>query len=386
LAVEQEKELDFVKLEQSRSYKVYSRAVKNPVTLKQYNYYLREFLRYAHFTSYDEIVACNAEKIQELLENWMMDLADRGIKGTSIRTRLAPVELLLEMNRVLFYKKILHRLLPKDEGELGGNAAYTNEDIRLMLGSTTKLRTKALIHFLASTGARPGALTDPVLRKKHLVDMPLGCIGVRIYDNHKEGYWAFLTPEASRALTLYLNTRIHNGEILDEESPIFAKEGKRFGYLANYNMKNIMMNLMKISCVERKKIGKRYDKAMNYGFRKRFNGILKMNNEVNSNIAEKLMAHKKGLDGTYLKPTREECFAEFQKAIQDLTIDNSERLLFQNKKLEVELSKQARLEEENSSLQKKISEIILDLEKVKKHQEMTEKYNRINNIPVPESH
>jgi hypothetical protein len=77
LTVEQEKELDFVKLEQSRSYKIYSRAVKNPVTLKQYNYYLREFLKYAHFTSYDEIVACKTDKIQELLENWMMDLAKR---------------------------------------------------------------------------------------------------------------------------------------------------------------------------------------------------------------------------------------------------------------------------------------------------------------------
>jgi integrase/recombinase XerD len=107
-----------------------------------------------------------------------------------------------------------------------------------MLGSTTKVRTKAMIHFLASTGVRPGALPDPVLGKKHLVDMPLGCIGVRIYDNSKEGYWAFLTPEASTALALYLNTRIHKGEIMDEESPLFAKdEGKRFGYLTNNHMK-----------------------------------------------------------------------------------------------------------------------------------------------------
>jgi integrase/recombinase XerD len=52
---------------------------------------------------------------------------------------------------------------------------------------------------------------------------------------------------------------------------------------------------------------------------------LKLNNDVNSNIAEKLMAHKRGLDGTYLQPTREQCFAEFVKAIPDLTIDQTER-------------------------------------------------------------
>ena len=60
-------------------------------------------------------------------------------------------------------------------------------------------------------------------------------------------------------------------------------------------------------------------------FRKRFNTILKINNDVNSNIAEKLMAHKKGLDGVYLQPTREECFNEFVKAILQLTVDDSQR-------------------------------------------------------------
>lgn len=64
-------------------------------------------------------------------------------------------------------------------------------------------------------------------------------------------------------------------------------------------------------------------------YRKRFNGILKMNNNVNSNIAEKLMAHKKGLDGVYLEPAREECFAEFVKAITELTTDGSMKKQFE---------------------------------------------------------
>lgn len=37
------------------------------------------------------------------------------------------------------------------------------------------------------------------------------------------------------------------------------------------------------------------------------------------------MAHKRGLDGTCLKPTMEECFAEFKKAIPELTVNNSAR-------------------------------------------------------------
>lgn len=98
---------------------------------------------------------------------------------------------------------------------------------------------------------------------------------------------------------------------------------------------------MKKAGVARQKVNtKNYDKAVNYGFRKRFNTILKLNNEVNSNVAEKLMAHKNGLDGRYLTPTREECFKEFRKAISDLTIN-------QTKRQEIEIEKQ----------QKKIDEI-----------------------------
>jgi len=48
------------------------------------------------------------------------------------------------------------------------------------------------------------------------------------------------------------------------------------------------------------------------------------------------MAHKKGLDGTYLQPTLEECYKEFFKAISDLTIDDNERLRIQNNVLEKE--------------------------------------------------
>ena len=73
-------------------------------------------------------------------------------------------------------------------------------------------------------------------------------------------------------------------------------------------------------------------------FRKRFNGKLKMENSVNSNIVEKLMAHKKGIDGRYLRPTRDECYAEFCKAIQSLTVNKEEKQANEIKKLKVDLT------------------------------------------------
>ena len=76
---------------------------------------------------------------------------------------------------------------------------------------------------------------------------------------------------------------------------------------------------------------------MDHGFRKRFNTVLKLNNTVNPNIAEKLLGHANGLDGVYFKPTREECFTEFLKVISELTISPVERqrLIIENQKKEI---------------------------------------------------
>jgi len=95
--------------------------------------------------------------------------------------------------------------------------------------------------------------------------------------------------------------------------------------------------------VQRVKKGRRYDIQINHGFRKRTNTILKLESDVNSNIAEKILGHKNGLDGVYLAPTRQECFKEFCKGIVQLTISDSERQKIEIKKLEEEKSEIAEL-------------------------------------------
>ena len=348
-------------LEECRSYKIFKKAVKNEKTLRIYNYALKEFLRYTNFKNYDEV--CKSDKIQEILENWIMDLSDKALKGNSIRTRLSPVELLLEMNRVVFYKKILHKLIPNDTGISGGGLPFTNDDIKQMLESTKKLRTKAIIHFIASTGIRPSAIIDPILRKKHLIEMPHDCLAIKVYDNSQEGYWAFLTPEARKSLYQYFTSRRLNGENLNDESPLFVNEndkidgqGKRikFSHLTLDNLSTIMSDLVDHAGILRTKTGNRYDKATVYGFRKRFNTILKNNNQVNSNIAEKLMAHKRGLDGVYFVPTIDDCFNEFYKAVADLTVNQEEKLKVENLQQKKKLDELEQERQNNADLRETV--------------------------------
>jgi integrase/recombinase XerD len=225
------------------------------------------------------------------------------------------------------------------------------------------IRKQSIIHFLASTGVRPAALVDPVLKIKHLksmpnlndpINQPHYCYAVKVYDESREGYWAFLTPEARKIIDRYLNGRKLTGEKLDDESPLFTTLGSRWNtknqYLTDENMQEILGRIVKGSKIIRKKTGNRYDKSLVYMFRKRFNTVLKINNNVNSNIAEKLMAHKKGLDGTYLQPSLDQFYAEFFKAISDLTIEDTERLRATNKILEKEKSELRQLNEEKEQI------------------------------------
>lgn len=310
------------------SFRNFDDAIKHDTTRHSYHYSLNEFMRFVSLDNYDELTKKDKDIIQKLLENWVRFLKKKNLISNTISTKLNSVELFLDMNKITWFKKIVRKMLPDSDRIPGGDVPFTTEDLARLKQAAKKLRDIAVIDFLTSTGVRPGCLSDPVLKLKHLADMPYGCKAIKVYDNSRDGYWAFLTPEATKSLNRYLDSRKRNGEELGPESVLFKtyeNPNKKKDYLTADSVRQTLVNLLKLAGIERKKNGNRYDKAIVYGFRKRFNGILKMNNEVNSNIAEKLMAHKKGLDGNYLKPTREECFKEFYKAVHELTIDPTER-------------------------------------------------------------
>jgi integrase/recombinase XerD len=185
-------------------------------------------MKFAKIEEYDEITKLKIDRIQKLLENWVIDQKSRNLKSATIKAKLNAVELFLEMNKKLFHKKILHKLIPSDDCVSGGQKPFTDEEIRQMLTATTKLRTKALIHFFASTGSRPSSIADPILRIKHIESIGQGCKVVRIYDGSKEGYWGFLTPEAATALDNYLKSRRLNGEEIGPESPVFINTESKY--------------------------------------------------------------------------------------------------------------------------------------------------------------
>ncbi len=231
------------------------------------------------------------------------------------------------------------------------------------------MRKRCIISILSSLGIRPGALIDPVLCFKHLIPIE-DCYAVKIYDESLSGYWGFLIPEARQDVDNYRSERESMGEKITDDSPILATLNSRWNaknkFMTNDNLKEILLKLIK-GKVRRKKNGNRYDKALATMFRKRFNTKLKLNNAVNSNIAELAMAHKlPGSQGNYTKPTMEECFKEMKKAIPELTIDPTARQ-------KLKISKQ---QEQIVKLEKQEAVIANQAEQLEIMQDELERVNR----------
>lgn len=233
-----------------------------------------------------------------------------------------------------------------------------------MLDSENKKRNRALIHLLASTGARKGSI--PELRIKHLKKMPHDCYCVLFYEDSIEEYCTFLTPEASKELDLYLEERKKDGEFLEDFSPLFRKH-YQFGIqqveaINNKTLDQIMERIVNRLKIREKKSSNRYDKMLEHAFRKRFETILKLDKDIPVAVAEKLIGHKSyfddrgnkiQLDENYVVPEVDQLFEYFKLAIPKLTINDSTRKQFELDKIKEEKSE---LENVNLVLKQTVKE------------------------------
>jgi len=354
-----------------KCYQLFLSGIRTKNTREKYEYYLKKFLKETKLKNYSALIDLDDETRQDLVEKYVLMLKSKNLKRTSVRPHLYAIELFFDMNKKFLHKTVLSKMIQGIPDHIkGGEKAYTDEDIRKMLEKAPDSRARALIHFMASLGARPGVIVDPVLTFGMTESMPLGCLAIHLYENSNEQYWGFLTPEATKSLHEYRNERIRHGEKITKDSPVFRSDYNEIGQapvksLSENNSFQIINRIVKNARIERVKIGNRYDKALNTAFRKRFNTIMKTIDGVNNNLAEKLMGHSITipLDNTYLNALKDKLFLEFKKAIPELTIDNSERdkikIQNQNEKIS-ELEEKTKRIDELEKRMKRIEKISPD--------------------------
>jgi site-specific recombinase XerD len=198
------------KVNESRSLKLFESAIKSDYTRKGYHFTLKKFMTFTDIDDFDKLAGLPEKEIQKILEDYVIHLKTQNMNPNSFPIMFTSLQLFFAMNdKILNWKKI-KKFYPDTIKKIGHNT-YTTEQIQVLLNATTDFRNRAIILILASTGCRVGALAD--LKPKHLKDMPDGCKRVIIYENSKEEYPAFLTPETSKVIDQYLQKRQKNGEL-----------------------------------------------------------------------------------------------------------------------------------------------------------------------------
>lgn len=316
-----------------RCFKKFINSLNSVLAQQSYGYHIQKFMKFCvdakHISGaeeFEELLEFDSEKITDVLEDYVEYLQEDNYKNVS--TALSSPELFFTMNRKIWHHKLVRKGIKRLDRIRGGSLPITDEEIEQVYNHCKRPRDRCVISLLGCIGIRPGAIIDPIIRFKHLTPIE-DCYALRIYDESREGYLAIIIPEARRDLDEYKASRIRNGETITGDSPILATESSRWSpkyeYLTQRTLTALLERRIK-DHVKRIKTDRDFDKAITYMFRKRFNTKLKLNNEVNSDVAELCMGHKlAGSQHTYTKPTVQEVYAAIKPAFESLTIDSAKR-------------------------------------------------------------
>jgi len=328
------------------SYQKFYEAIHVEATRKTYQIYIKKFLDYAN-EDYESIVKLSQSEIEDLVFNYVIhlkDLTERTGKPSpnSYNTMTSPIKLFLDMNDILLNWVKIKKYFPAKR-PVSNQLPYTDEDARELLAATTSVRNKAFIHFLAATGCRVGAI--PELTIEDVKPIEEGAI-VTIYKDTTEEYKTCLTPEAYYHLKKYLSQRINTSP----EASLFTTKNnvEPLSLDAAGDVIRHIRKQAKLTVDNGRKTTK--GKSQNHAFRKRFSLCL-ANADIQSKFIEYMMGHYEKQDRHYFKPSDEDLWFQYKKAIKILTLDKSEAM-----KHELE-QKKIIIDDYEKRLQEKVSEI-----------------------------
>lgn len=300
----------------------FNESIKSKYTKMNYRSHLKAFMSYMKIDDCDELTKMQETLLQYKIEDYVV-LLKQTTSPNSLPTKLLGIKHFCVMNHMRVDWDIVRKMYPA-KTKTNPLRCWRRDEIGKIARAASNKRDRALVLFLASTGARIGVFDHGVLMS-HTKKMPNGCMAVQCYAGDVSEYWSFLTPQATRVLQSYISSRITRGETITDDSPLFrnhftAQTVCRVRQLRWSGARSVISRTVARSGVFRLKSNLRYEVQTDHGFRKFFNTTLKLDNRINYNIAEKLMGHKNGLDGTYLTPTIEQCYHEFKKVMQKLEV------------------------------------------------------------------
>ena len=332
-------------------------------TKKTYTKYLKDFLKFCQFTEFEQLMEMSDSEKYESIMDYLLHLSvEKKLSHTTLMNAYSAIKKFFAINGIkLDWEQISNNCLGRKNGNSNGkiieDRVYTKEEI-IQLLDHADLRMKVIILTMLSSGIRVGGLADLKIKDLQYIEkFQIYKINVYSFDS-KEKYVTYCTPECASIINKYLEYRKKIGDSIAPESPlIYLKTSKANGYkkeriedhyfdkhISSDSMQQSVSRLQRKSQLIPKQSGEkdptkraqiRKPMMRCHAFRKIFDTIC-IENNVNHYVKEKLLGHtaKLGLDVNYFRPTESQLLNEYLKVVNDLTINDENRLSKQIKELQ----------------------------------------------------
>jgi Site-specific recombinase XerD len=349
--------------------KFFEESIKSKYTRKAYLLHFKKYMEHLGSKFNSLLEEEDPKKIEQSIIDYII-LLKKTKSFAAIHNYVAAIIAFYKINDIILNIDKIARFMP-DKRKANKDRGYEHEEILRLLGVSDE-RMRVVILLLASTGMRIGAIPGLRLRNLEKIEVEVGIkiYKIIVYENDNEEHFTFCTPECAKAIDEYLEMRKRYGEKLYQDCYLVREQfdirdpfaiSKCQKTIANTLVNKIILLAERSGIRTRQTLEEnqkhragsfRKDVAVCHGFRKFFTKQL-INSRVNPEIREMLMGHKIGLASVYYKPTDDDFLIEFQKAINNLTINEENRLKMQVKKLEIEKSQLQQLAADVAILKKK---------------------------------
>jgi len=195
-----------------QSLELFLSSIRSPETRDKYSIY---FKKYQEFAGLDLFCGNNPRLIEQKIIEFLIDMKSNGKGYSTIHNYAAAVLAFYKINDVVLNVAKISKFIPVQK-KVKKDRAYSYDEIGKLLEIADE-RVRVIILLLSSSGIRVGAL--PLLKLRHLEGTKL-----TIYENEREEYFTFITPECQNTIDSYLDMRSRYGEKLDKESFLIREQ------------------------------------------------------------------------------------------------------------------------------------------------------------------
>jgi integrase len=327
-------------------------SINSDKTLQVYEYCLNQFLLNCDL-NLESLLKLQPQQLTNLIIKYISELRLSFQYKNQI---LCSIKHACEMNDVLLnWVKIkkFNKREKTDNSINGKDRAYTHKEIQQILEYADE-RAKCAFTLLASTGCRIGALPSIKIGDLEKID---NLYKVTIYAGDKEEHFTFTTPECAKQIDSYLQYREKRGETINKDSYLIVRKFSNLTMQKGKPFKGMSLWQTLEKCIPRERNHnkhKRKEIAIFHGFRKFFTKQL-VDSKLNPEIREMLLGHKIGLASAYYKPTEQEMYQEYLKAVNLLTINEESRLKLKlEQKIQIEKSQIEALKADFDAFKKEV--------------------------------